>query len=989
MLPFSAPSARAAVTEAWVHRYDSNALNHSQDRAFKVVRDAAGDVMVAGTTRDDITTPGMLVIKYSGVDGAVIWQKRYAVLIAPGGGTLYDRIEATAVDGDGNLIVTGLEYGNYITTKYSGEDGTPLWASGYPARDYNVDFPPAMAVDADGNVLVTGSLKDGIDNPDEGILYYSDYYTAKYAAADGALLWAKRYDGPAHRDDRPQAVAVGAGGDVIVTGFSHRSDGACDYYTAKYAAADGALLWDRRFSGTAVHWHFPQGVAMDAAGNAVVTGSLRALNGDSACYTAKYAAADGALLWEKRYSGLNDLDDYGTVVAVDGDGNVVVTGTSDSDFFHSTPGDFYTAKYAGTNGALLWERRYNGPGNGWDEPYAMAVDASGNVAVTGYSAGGAENSISYTAKYAASDGSVIWEKRTAQNYDIVRDLTLEDGGDVVVTGTINEDFYTARYAAGDGAALWEKRYDGPANRSDQARAVAVDAAGNVVVTGESDASTNSYDYYTAKYATADGALLWEQRYNGPGNSDDKASAMALDANGNVVVTGTSFFSRDYYTVKYAAANGAVLWEKHGPENFHDKAQAIAVDGGGNVVVTGSSFDGTDTDFYTAKYAAADGALLWEKRFHATIYNTYPAVTLAVDGSGNVIVAGTIDGPAGDYHGDFYTAKYAAADGTLLWEKRYSGLATYSEDHVACVAVDGSGNVLVTGTSGPEYVGDYYTAKYAAASGALLWEKRYHGASDEAAAHAVTVDAGGNAVVTGNSGTFKYAAADGAVLWEKRSTGAAVAVDGGGNVVVTGSGYATKYAAADGALLWSRGFSVALAVGGPHGVALGPGGMVAVTGSTDGGNFISDYATVVLRELPGPASFAAWAAGLGLTGAAAAPSADPDHDGIPNAAEYILGGNPASAATPRPAAVTISGGNMLFTFSRDDLSETPDVTLTVETSLDLMNWPGVWPTVFFIGAISYPGVTITENGNAPDTITVVIPPGTNKAKFARLKVTIAP
>src|SRR5262245_44207260 len=75
-LAFGPPPARAAVSGAWVQRYN-NPSDASTDRAFKVVSDAAGDIIVTGTTDDGISGFDMLTIKYSGADGSVLWQNRY------------------------------------------------------------------------------------------------------------------------------------------------------------------------------------------------------------------------------------------------------------------------------------------------------------------------------------------------------------------------------------------------------------------------------------------------------------------------------------------------------------------------------------------------------------------------------------------------------------------------------------------------------------------------------------------------------------------------------------------------------------------------------------------------------------------------------------------------------------------------------------------------------------------------------------------------
>ena len=113
---------------------------------------------------------------------------------------------------------------------------------------------------------------------------------------------------------------------------------------------------------------------------------------------------------------------------------------------------------------------------------------------------------------------------------------------------------------------WVARFDGPANGNDSARALAVDGAGNVYVTGDI-AVDPSRDYATIKYDT-EGNELWVAQYDGPGNRQDIVGAIALDASGNFVyVTGESDAGftfpdrtgKDYATIKYDAATGEQLW----------------------------------------------------------------------------------------------------------------------------------------------------------------------------------------------------------------------------------------------------------------------------------------------------------------------------------------------------------------------------------------------------------------------------------------------
>jgi hypothetical protein len=213
--------------------------------------------------------------------------------------------------------------------------------------------------------------------------------------------------------------------------------------------------------------------------------------------------------------------------------------------------------------------------------------------------------------------------------------------------------------------LWTNRYNGPANFGDTARAVAVDPAGNVYVTGESFPTNTYSDYATLKYSSA-GMPLWTNRYDGPTSGNEYAKAVAVDAAGNVVVTGESSGSsgwEDYLTIKYSSA-GVPLWTNryNGPENGLDQARAVALDASGNVYVTGQSWGiGTSSDYATVAYSNA-GVPLWTNRYGWPGNNRDGARAVAVDASGNVYVSGSSSTSGDDYpHAyDFATVKYVIA-----------------------------------------------------------------------------------------------------------------------------------------------------------------------------------------------------------------------------------------------------------------------------------------------------------------------------------------
>ena len=197
--------------------------------------------------------------------------------------------------------------------------------------------------------------------------------------------------------------------------------------------------------------------------------------------------------------------------------------------------------------------------------------------------------------------SELWVARYDESgNEDARAIAIDSQGNVYVTGFSGGDYATVKYDA-NGNQLWVARYNGSANSQDKAEALAVDSQGNVYVTGASYGDGTNMDYATVKY-DANGNQLWVARYNEPSDADDFATALAVDSQGSVYVTGFSGDPSDYATVKYDA-NGNQLWvaRYNGASNGEDVATALTVDSQGNVYVTGFSASSETFDYATVKY----------------------------------------------------------------------------------------------------------------------------------------------------------------------------------------------------------------------------------------------------------------------------------------------------------------------------------------------------------------------------------------------------
>jgi hypothetical protein len=432
------------------------------------------------------------------------------------------------------------------------------------------------------------------------------------SAAPYYIGWGQVYDDTVAESHRPHAVALDSRGNVFVTGEVESGQGLA-FYTAKYDALDGHLIWQRMVSGSGTNQYIANDIAVDSDGDCVVTGS-RNVAGTIDYYTIKYDGSDGTPFWPaaKVYNGPNDGEDTALKVVCDSAGNVIVTGRSvGSNVNGSTGFDFATIKYDKTDGTQLAIDRYTATQSNLDDvPAGLAVDSSNNVFVAGTAATGSGQRRFYLRKLRSSDLAKLW--------DIPPIDTGDEGG---------------------------------------ATAVAVDSNDSVVATGMFVDASSHFGYYTAKYDTA-GTLVWKTN-NPPvsestfGSPRPGPTGVAIGPDNAPIITGKLLNAAGDFvirTVKYTPGGffggEFSFWDTPSIDTGlgvgESRARAVIADGASNAVIVGET-DNSDgnADFYIAKYDGLTGQRVFGISFGGTFGTDDLGVGIAADQFGNITALGEL------------------------------------------------------------------------------------------------------------------------------------------------------------------------------------------------------------------------------------------------------------------------------------------------------------------------------------------------------------
>ncbi len=320
----------------------------------------------------------------------------------------------------------------------------------------------------------------------------------------------------------------------------------------------------------------------------------------------------------------------------------------------------------------------------------------------------------------------------ASRFSWATGLALDRDGNAYVTGTIYththtpdtvEDWLTVKFSP-TGTILWQARFNGPRTDSDWARDIALDANGNCFVTGstwqiKNPSGNGDDDYLTIKYGT-NGAALWMAAYGG--TASDGAYGVAADSVGCAYVTGNSG------TLKYSPA-GQPIWTN----GFAGNRIKMAPAGDAILLSNGS----------TVTKLTLDGEALWQN-------SVGDVRALALDTNGNAYVTAATGEPWPSSQRDIRTIKFSPS-GETLWSADYDSSYHSIDEAYGGLAIGAQGEVVVAGYS---YWGNPQTAQQAGridavvlnyqADGSLAWGRHYTPGTNQAVyASAVTTDTEGS------------------------------------------------------------------------------------------------------------------------------------------------------------------------------------------------------------------------------------------------------
>ncbi len=369
---------------------------------------------------------------------------------------------------------------------------------------------------------------------------------------------------------------------------------------------------------------------------------------------------------------------------------------------------------------------------GEDANGTVAVAPDGSIVVAGHARYDLDTdafgsgSLAFARKLAV-DGSVVWTNYSpAQGgdfgvsaIDAAGDVFLATSTSLDVTGFTHQrsDIYLTKLSGTTGSELWTVRFG--TTGDDEVRAVSIDATGDVVLAGSTSDTSSGVHALVAKLSGSDGAVSWS--YQTDSGGADEAGAVTVDADGDVVFTGTTsgalvpngnLGSADAFVVKLSGTTGSELWLQQVGSSAADRDAGVTIDENGDVLVVGSAkaavnaatFEGNE-DVFVVKLSGSAGAVQWTQMSGTAQNDSARAIALV---EGDPLVVFSTDGDLGDLQfgkADVLLWQLDDSDGSSRWLHRFGtiasdfGMSAFFDAGVLYVAGATGGDMTGQGSAG--------------------------------------------------------------------------------------------------------------------------------------------------------------------------------------------------------------------------------------------------------------------------------------------------
>ena len=380
-------NAEDPYTVEWARQIGTS----GSDQSYSVALDLSGNVYISGHTTGSLegTNAGIYDAFLTKFDssGNELWTQQI-------GTSSWDQSFSVAVDSSGNAYISGRTDGSLEGTNAGSADafltkfdssGNELWGKQIGTSTFDLSF--SVAVDSSGNAYISGRTDGSLEGTNAGS---ADAFLTKFDTS-GNELWTQQIG--TSSQDFSNSVAVDSSGNAYISGRTFGSlegtnAGSIDAFLTKFDSS-GNELWGKQIGTGSVEESFS--VAVDSSGNAYISGrtdgSLEGTNAGSAdAFLTKFDSS-GNELWGKQIG--TSTFDQSFSVAVDSSGNVYISGSTAGDLEGINAGglDAFLTKFD-ASGSELWTQQ-TGTTSG-EESFSVAVDATGNAYISGRTQGSLE-----------------------------------------------------------------------------------------------------------------------------------------------------------------------------------------------------------------------------------------------------------------------------------------------------------------------------------------------------------------------------------------------------------------------------------------------------------------------------------------------------------------------------------------------------------------------------------------------------------------------